>query len=154
MLPCAVYFCIPIITLIFDWIFREYSMCLLLHQGLPLSSKQLCPSDEVFHVDFDWIKNKTCIINWQWQEKMKYSKPRKFFCFRFKKTHSQKKKLSRLYLSPVNLNIVDSSHFQNKANLRDLIAATGLVILLKLDLNRQFFSPCDLEIWWMTPQKQ
>ena len=38
----------------------------------------------------------------------------------------------------------------NKANLRDLIAATDLVILLKLDLNRWFFSPCDLEIWWMT----
>ena len=37
-----------------------------------------------------------------------------------------------------------------KANLRDLIAATGLVILLKLDSNRRFFSPCDLEIWWMT----
>ena len=41
---------------------------------------------------------------------------------------------------------------ENKANLRDLIAATGLVILLKLDLNRPFFSPCDLEIWWMTPK--
>ena len=40
----------------------------------------------------------------------------------------------------------------NKANLRDLIAATGLVILLKLDSNRQFFSLCDLEIWWMTPK--
>ena len=40
----------------------------------------------------------------------------------------------------------------NKANLRDLIAATDLVILLKLDSNRQFFSPCDLEIWWMTPK--
>ena len=40
----------------------------------------------------------------------------------------------------------------NKVNLRDLIAATGLVILLKLDLNRWIFSPCDLEIWWMTPQ--
>ena len=38
----------------------------------------------------------------------------------------------------------------NKANLRDLIAATGLIILLKLDSNRRFFSPCDLEIWWMT----
>ena len=41
---------------------------------------------------------------------------------------------------------------QNKANLRDLIAATGLVILLKLDLNRRIFSPCDLDIWWMTPK--
>ena len=39
----------------------------------------------------------------------------------------------------------------NKANLRDLIAATGLVILLKLNSNRWFFSPCDLDIWWMTP---
>ena len=38
----------------------------------------------------------------------------------------------------------------NKANLRDLIAATGLVILLKFDPNHRFFSLCDLEIWWMT----
>ena len=38
----------------------------------------------------------------------------------------------------------------NKANLRDLIAATGLAILLKFDPIHQFFSPCDLEIWWMT----
>ena len=40
----------------------------------------------------------------------------------------------------------------NKANLRDLIAGTGLVILLKLESNPPFFSPCDLEIWWMTPK--
>ena len=39
---------------------------------------------------------------------------------------------------------------QNKANLRDLIAATGLVILLRFDSNHRFFNPCDLEIWWMT----
>ena len=38
----------------------------------------------------------------------------------------------------------------NKANPRDLIAASGLVMLLKLDSNRRFFSLCDLEIWWMT----
>ena len=36
----------------------------------------------------------------------------------------------------------------NKANLSDLIAATSLVILLKLDSNHRFFSPCDVEIWW------
>ena len=36
--------------------------------------------------------------------------------------------------------------FENKANLRDLIAATGLVILLQLDSNP---SLCD-QIWWMT----
>ena len=40
----------------------------------------------------------------------------------------------------------------NKANLRDLITATGLVILLKLDSNSQFFSPCDLVIWYMISQ--
>ena len=40
--------------------------------------------------------------------------------------------------------------YNNKANLKDLLAATGLVILLKLDSNYWFFSPCDLEIWWMT----
>ena len=40
----------------------------------------------------------------------------------------------------------------NKANLRDLIAATGLVILLKLDSNCWFLRQCDLEIWWMTPK--
>ena len=44
----------------------------------------------------------------------------------------------------------NSFFLKNKANLRDLIAATGLVILLKLDWNCQFFSLCDLEIWWMT----
>ena len=38
----------------------------------------------------------------------------------------------------------------NKANLRDLIAATGLVILLKFDPNHRFFSLCDLEIWCIT----
>ena len=38
----------------------------------------------------------------------------------------------------------------NKANLRDLIAATGLVILLKFDPNQWLFVLCDLEIWWMT----
>ena len=37
----------------------------------------------------------------------------------------------------------------NKANLRDLIAGTGLVIS-NWDSNHRFFSPCDLEIWWMT----
>ena len=41
---------------------------------------------------------------------------------------------------------------KNKANLRDLIAATGLVILLKLDSNNRFFSLCDLGIWWMTSE--
>ena len=39
----------------------------------------------------------------------------------------------------------------NKANLRDLIAATGLVILFKLNSNHLFFISDDLEIRWKTP---
>ena len=38
----------------------------------------------------------------------------------------------------------------NKANLRDLIAATGLVILLKIGFKSSIFCPCNLKIWWMT----
>ena len=34
----------------------------------------------------------------------------------------------------------------NKANMGDLKAAIGLVILLKFDSNRRVFSPCDLGI--------
>ena len=45
-------------------------------------------------------------------------------------------------------NLMDD--LENKANLRDLIAATDLIILLKFDPNHRFFVPCDLEIWWMT----
>ena len=44
---------------------------------------------------------------------------------------------------------ISSQIMPNKANLRDLIAATGLVILLKFDLIHRFFSLCDLEIWCM-----
>ena len=45
---------------------------------------------------------------------------------------------------------ITNGYVINKANLRDLIAATGLVILLKFDPNHRFFSPCDLEIWCLT----
>ena len=47
--------------------------------------------------------------------------------------------------------IKDKKHvfIKNKANLRDLIAATCLVFLLKI-VNHKFFSLCYLEIWWMT----
>ena len=54
-------------------------------------------------------------------------------------------------ISPISPKSKEHQNY-NKANLRDLIAATGLVILFKLDSNSRFFSPCDLEIWWMTPK--
>ena len=38
----------------------------------------------------------------------------------------------------------------NKTNLRGLIAATGLVFLLKIGFKSLIFGPCDLEIWWRT----
>ena len=44
----------------------------------------------------------------------------------------------------------DDQNIANKANLRDLIAATSLVILLRLDSNHWFFSPCDFKIWGKT----
>ena len=37
---------------------------------------------------------------------------------------------------------------RKKANLRDLIAATGLIILLKLDSNHRFFSHVTLKFYW------
>ena len=40
-----------------------------------------------------------------------------------------------------------SCELKNKANLRDLIAAFDRPSNLKF---HRFFSPCDLEIWWMT----
>ena len=54
---------------------------------------------------------------------------------------------NRRFFEPCDLEILRMT--LNKANLRDLIAATGLVILLKFDPNHRFFVPCDLEIWWM-----
>ena len=40
--------------------------------------------------------------------------------------------------------------FVKKTYLRDLIAASGGVILIELDSNRRFFGPCDLKMWWKT----
>ena len=37
----------------------------------------------------------------------------------------------------------------NKANLRDLIAATGPSNLSQIGWKWSIFRPCDLEIWWM-----
>ena len=63
-------------------------------------------------------------------------------------------KYSGMGFSPERHNSLSDSLLRltsnNKANLRDLIAATGLVILLKCDPNHRFFSPCDVEIWCMT----
>ena len=38
---------------------------------------------------------------------------------------------------------------RNKVNLSDLIAATSIAILLKLDSNYRYFGPYDLKTWWM-----
>ena len=43
-----------------------------------------------------------------------------------------------------------TKYMKNKANLRDLIAVTGLVILRNLDSNNWFFILYDLEIRWIT----
>ena len=48
---------------------------------------------------------------------------------------------------------VDWDWNKNKANLRDLIAASGLANLLKFDSNHLFFILYDLEIIWMIKNK-
>ena len=58
--------------------------------------------------------------------------------------------LSGFKRQPDQFNRVLNVYFTNKANLRDLIVATGLVILLRFDSNRRFFSPRDFEFWQMT----
>ena len=57
-----------------------------------------------------------------------------------------------MFISAITYKLESDQMKYNDANLRDLIAATGLVILLKLDSNSRFSSPCDLEIWRMTPE--
>ena len=60
------------------------------------------------------------------------------------------KSIRRIQVHALNQELVKNK--KKKENLRDLIAATGLVILLKFDPNHRFFSPCDLENWCMTSQ--
>ena len=55
-----------------------------------------------------------------------------------------------MVITPENFRMIRWQEHCQQANLRDLIAATGLLVLLKFDPNRRFFSPCDLEIRWMT----
>ena len=45
------------------------------------------------------------------------------------------------------------SQKETTMQILDLIAATGLEILLKFGPKHRFFSLCDLEIWWMTLEK-
>ena len=47
-------------------------------------------------------------------------------------------------------NIFEIQKTHKQKNLRDFMALTGVVILPKSISNRQFFGPCDLEIWQMT----
>ena len=62
--------------------------------------------------------------------------------------------LAGLYKIATPEQICRSWGWKNKANLRDLIVAIGLVILLKLDSNHWLISPCDLEIWRMTSKNK
>ena len=52
----------------------------------------------------------------------------------------------KIHMSFSVFSVYQKYGINNKANLRDLIAAIGLVILLKFDSNCQLFSPSDLEI--------
>ena len=66
--------------------------------------------------------------------------------------------ISKQFINVVHLTISNKTHIllglsvpnYQLLNLGDLTVRTGLVILLKLDLNHQFFSQCNLETWWTT----
>ena len=64
--------------------------------------------------------------------------------------NSHRSRESTIHSDGGNSNLYLDQSVINKANLRDLVAATGLAILLKWDSNRRFFGPYDLEILWMT----
>ena len=67
-----------------------------------------------------------------------------------KKIFSSRPLNVKIHISFLVFSVLQKYGKNNKANLRDLIAATGLIILLKLESNCQLFSPCDLGIWWVT----
>ena len=46
----------------------------------------------------------------------------------------------------------NTKHEMQQGKSEGFDSCDGLVILLKLDSNRQFFRPCDFEIRWMTPK--
>ena len=99
--------------------------------------------DSESNLNWNWIelKNPESSLNWNWIElkEMNWSEPCPY--------------QQRPPTTPAPSCMYRQFHgcaANNKANLRDLIAATGLVILFKLDSNHRFFSPCDLEIWRMT----
>ena len=60
------------------------------------------------------------------------------------------KAMACLFLSDMHIVIQVMIYQTQQANLRDLIAAIRLVILIKLDSNHRIFGAYDLEIWWMT----
>ena len=74
------------------------------------------------------------------------------FKFELQSGNAQFGSQMRRFFEPCDLEIWRMT--LNKANLRDLIAATGLVILLKLDLNRSIFQP--VWPWYLMddPKKQ
>ena len=120
----------------------------------------LCDHKITWNVKFTVIgKNNTSefwAIFWEWSNELS-SNPENLIS----RLHRMEKTLRQAFYCLLNhdikhrlwssqLNFRNLGYMKNKANLRDLIAATGLVILLKFYPNHQFFSPCDLEIWWMT----
>ena len=101
-----------------------------------------------------WVRmSERCLIIFTWQHwQMNFSTPNTTQTINYTVLWAKLLKMQfwRWPLATIlDLRLRTKSDY-NKANLRDFIAAIGLVILLKLDWNHRFFSPCDLEIWRMT----
>ena len=66
--------------------------------------------------------------------------------------HSEKGVTDRHTEGRTERSVLRAAWSQLKQGKSEGFDSCGLVILLKLDSNHRFFSPCDLEIWWMTPK--
>ena len=115
--------------------FQWYEHKQNLHQSTKMKHECAHNSCNTPYKTYRWVKSKKDVTSVYWQQSYVFlALPHRYETW-----------------FPDNCLIHSLSLFwKNKANLRDVIAATGPVILLKLDSNRWFFSPCDLEIWWMT----
>ena len=129
-----------------QWVFRMYIgvislkrkgirldyICVLKHKkdcatntgNLKVIVIKLCKVDSI-----KW-HNKILYVIVDFLDQLKFTKTNK------RKNNRKKQTKRKLTHAPK----CHANEVTNKANLRDLIAATGLVILLKLDLNRRFFS--------------
>ena len=123
------------------------------HHSSAVGLSQKCNTDKTFkelmQICYFNIQQTFCFIQWHWKHESRWFFPSAWqdpVCSQYHGcswpggASSQSGEFYWQQISGLENKIV-----KNKANLRDLIAATSLVIS-----NRKIFRPCDREIWWIT----